>query len=128
MATKSEIINKLVAKLDHLSAKEIQAGVNVIFTAISDTLEAGLRVEVRNFGSFSIRKWGERFARNPATGKSWRTKPRKMPHFKPGSELRKRVNDAYLAEINAARQRSREADMAIKAIPVGVGQPEEEVA
>ncbi len=100
--TKSELINSLVARLElerdgtPEQDEAISKAVNTLLDQISDTLNEGGRIEVRGFGSFRRNQWGARYARNPVTGESWRTEPSFAIHFKPGKELRERVNEALV--------------------------------
>ena len=97
--TKSELITKLIERIDYLSEKDINDSVNTTFELICQTLEQSKRIEVRGFGSFCLHHWGERHARNPATGQTWRTKPVRAVHFKAGKDLRDRVNAKFLASL-----------------------------
>ncbi len=90
--TKSELIEKLSDKHELLSKKESEAVVNVIFDGISSALVQGDRVEIRGFGSFSVRERGAREARNPKSGEVVEIPSRKTPFFKTGKELRERVD------------------------------------
>jgi integration host factor subunit beta len=65
---------------------------------IADSLRQGHRIEIRGFGSFSLRHRRARVARNPKTGVEFRTKEKYIPHFKPGKALRDEVNAVYLRE------------------------------
>ena len=112
--TKSELISKLVMRLPHLSARDVHNGVGVMIEKISGTLAEGGRVEVRGFGSFSVRHWGRRHARNPTTGLTWRTPPMSAAHFKAGGELRHRVNKRYLKEQTAKAEARRKKSRLLK--------------
>ena len=101
--TKSELTLQLINRIDSLAESVISDAANGILELICQSLEKGERVEVRGFGSFSLHSWGERHARNPATGKTWRTDPVRAVHFKPGKDLRERVNASFLAE-NVAKK------------------------
>lgn len=90
--TKSELIEKLSDKHELLSKKESEAVVNVIFDGISSALARGDRVEIRGFGSFSVREREAREARNPKSGEVVEIPSRKTPFFKTGKELRERVD------------------------------------
>jgi len=90
--TKTEMVALLANKQIGLSGKEIGKAVNTILDGIVDTLNEGQRVEIRGFGSFSLRYWGPRHARNPFTGNSWMTTPKTAIHFKAGKSLRESVN------------------------------------
>ena len=90
--TKSELIEKLIDKLDHLSAKDVEVAIKEILEMMADTLEKGDRIEIRGFGSFSLHYRAPRVGRNPKTGESVELTGKYVPHFKPGKELRERVN------------------------------------
>ena len=86
--TKSELIDSLISKNTQVDENAVIESVNSILGQISETLEQGGRVEIRGFGSFSLRQWGARYARNPQTGESWWTEPSNSVYFKPGKDLR----------------------------------------
>jgi len=90
--TKSEIINILSRKQSHLSSKDIELSVKIILEQMSDTLAGGERIEIRGFGSFSLHHRAARSGRNPKTGEKVLLAAKYVPHFKPGKELRERVN------------------------------------
>lgn len=90
--TKSEIINILSRKQSHLSSKDIELSVKIILEQMSDTLAGGERIEIRGFGSFSLHHRAARSGRNPKTGEKVLLASKFVPHFKPGKELRERVN------------------------------------
>lgn len=96
--TKSELINLLIGRIDTLSEKDISDAVNETLELVCNALEEGRRVEVRGFGSYSLHHWGERYARNPTSGETWRTDPVYAVHFKPGKDLRERVNERFLKD------------------------------
>ena len=89
---KSELILSLGYKLDHLAPQDIEFAVNFILDEMSKTLESGGRIEVRGFGTFSVRYRQARRAHNPRTGKKVATPSKFRPHFKPGKLLRQRVD------------------------------------
>lgn len=89
---KSELIEQLAAKLTHLPEKQVTDSVNHILELMSDALINGKRIEVRGFGSFSLHYRQPRHAHNPKTGEKVTTEAKYSPHFKPGKELRERVN------------------------------------
>lgn len=91
--TKSELIERLSGFNEGLTKREAELVVNTIFDGISDALIVGDRVEIRGFGSFTIRERGSREARNPKSGDLVRIPPKKTPFFKTGKELRERVNN-----------------------------------
>ncbi len=90
--TKSELIEQLTDEHNILNKKESEAVINLIFNGISDALSQGDRVEIRGFGSFSVRERQAREARNPKSGELVKIASRKTPFFKTGKELRQRVD------------------------------------
>ncbi|GHF93228.1 integration host factor subunit beta [Thalassotalea marina] len=92
--TKSELIERLADKLDHLSAKDVEFAIKEILEMMAQTLSKGERIEIRGFGSFSLHYRAPRVGRNPKTGDSVELAGKYVPHFKPGKELRERVNAA----------------------------------
>ncbi|SET81238.1 integration host factor subunit beta [Thalassotalea agarivorans] len=93
--TKSELIEVLAEKLGHLSAKEVEQAIKEILEMMAQTLAKGERIEIRGFGSFSLHYRAPRVGRNPKTGESVELTGKYVPHFKPGKELRERVNLAH---------------------------------
>lgn len=91
---KSELIEKLSARMTDLPEKQVADAVNHILDLMSEALVDGQRIEIRGFGSFSLRHRPPRAAHNPKTGEKVITKPKHSPHFKPGKELRDRVNES----------------------------------
>lgn len=91
---KSELIDNIAAKLTDLSEKQVAETVNYILTQMVDCLVSGQRIEIRGFGSFSVRYRPPRKAHNPKTGEKVVTEGKYCPHFKPGKELRERVDAA----------------------------------
>ncbi len=91
--TKSELIEKLSFNNGALNKKEAELVVNTIFDSIGSALMGGERVEIRGFGSFTIRQRDAREARNPKSGDVVRISSKKTPFFKTGKELRERVNN-----------------------------------
>ena len=89
---KSELIAQLSKQLSQLPEKDIANGVNLILEYVSDTLASGGRVEIRGFGSFCLHYRPPRNAHNPKTGAKVVTAAKYSPHFKPGKDLRERVN------------------------------------
>ena len=92
--TKSELIEQLSLTADVLNKKEAELVVNTIFDSIGNALVDGDRVEIRGFGSFTIRERDAREARNPKSGEVVKIPSKKTPFFKTGKELRARVNQA----------------------------------
>ncbi|OGT53785.1 MAG: integration host factor subunit beta [Gammaproteobacteria bacterium RIFCSPHIGHO2_12_FULL_42_13] len=89
---KSELIVKIAAKQSHLSIKDIELSVNHVIDSMSDSLGCGKRIEIRGFGSFSLHYRPPRKAHNPKTGARVFTAAKYTPHFKPGKDMRDRVN------------------------------------
>ncbi len=90
--TKSELIKRLNEKYANLYLKDITLLVDTIFEEVSETLSEGGRVELRGFGSFSIRERAPRKARNPKTGEVVKLGSRNSIYFRAGKELREKVN------------------------------------
>ncbi len=89
--TKSDLITALAAK-EKLTEKMATDTINLIFNGFTDTLKKGDRIEVRGFGSFTVREYKAYTGRNPRTGKDVRVRPKKLPFFKVGKELKKIVD------------------------------------
>ncbi len=90
--TKSELIESLARQLSHLAIKDVELAVKCVVEHMSETLSLGERIEIRGFGSFSLHHRAPRMGRNPKTGESVSLTAKYVPHFKPGKELRDRVN------------------------------------
>ena len=97
MATKSEIIDGLARRQLHLARHDVELGVKEILEHIGSSLAHGERIEIRGFGSFSLHFRPPRQGRNPKTGQSVALPGKNVPYFKPGKELRDRVNAAPAA-------------------------------
>jgi integration host factor subunit beta len=90
--TKSELIERLAAKQTHLMQKDVELAVKLVLDHISNALARDDRVEIRGFGSFALHHRPSRVGRNPKTGAPVAIPPKRVPHFKPGKEMRERVN------------------------------------
>jgi len=90
--TKSELIEILATKQGQLAHKDVELAVKTMLEHMAQTLASGERIEIRGFGSFSLHYRPPRQGRNPKTGDSVSLGPKYVPHFKPGKELRDRVN------------------------------------
>ena len=90
--TKSELIEKIACRQGHLPYKDIELSMKNLLDQMSDALAAGERIEIRGFGSFSLHVRSPRVGRNPRTGEKVTVPAKVTPHFKPGKELRERVN------------------------------------
>lgn len=88
---KSELVEKL-AERAKITKKRAEQVVNLVFDQMSEALRRGERIEIRGFGSFSLHYRAPRIGRNPKTGESVGLAGKYVPHFKPGKELRERVN------------------------------------
>jgi integration host factor subunit beta len=77
---------------NHLSRSEAEAVINLFFDKMADSLAQGDRVEIRGLCSFFVKKYGGYTGRNPKTGEKVNIKPKKLPFFKAGKELRERVD------------------------------------
>ncbi len=92
--TKSELIERIAERQDQLSPKDIELAIKLILEYMSQSLASGSRIEIRGFGSFSIHYRAPRIGRNPKTGESVELEGKYVPHFKPGKELRDKVNES----------------------------------
>lgn len=92
--TKSELIEALALSQRHLAYTDVEMAVKTLIEQMSDSLASGNRIEVRGFGSFSLHFRPPRMGRNPKTGDAVALPGKHVPHFKPGKELRERVNRA----------------------------------
>jgi len=90
--TKSELIEKIVQTHGMLNMKVSEMLVNTVFDSIEEALKSGDKVEIRGFGSFTIRERNGREARNPKSGEVVSIPSKKTPFFKTGKELKERVN------------------------------------
>lgn len=101
--TKSELIERIVAAQARssnaqLNSKDVEFAVKTMLEQMSQTLASGDRIEIRGFGSFSLHYRAPRIGRNPKTGESVGLSGKHVPHFKPGKELRDRVNATLQAD------------------------------
>lgn len=90
--TKSELIELIAGMQSQLSHKDIELAVKTMLEHMSETLASGERIEIRGFGSFSLHYRAPRLGRNPKTGETVELPGKYVPHFKPGKEMRERVN------------------------------------
>lgn len=95
--TKSELIRRILSNHQNLYLKDATRLVDTILDEISNALERGDRVELRGFGSFSVRHRKPRMARNPKTNEVVPLGERSAPYFRAGKELRERINKAAAA-------------------------------
>ena len=90
---RSELVQALAAENPELRAEEVERVVDIFFDEIAARLAEGGRVELRGFGAFSTRERKARTGRNPRTGESVSVPSKRVPYFKPGKEIRERLND-----------------------------------
>ena len=90
--TKSELITLLSDKFSQLVHKDAELSVKTIIDSLGDALSKGGRVEIRGFGSFSLNHRPARLGRNPKTGEKVNVPEKFVPHFKPGKELKIKVD------------------------------------
>ena len=90
--TRSELIDRLAERYPQLVAKDAEFAVRTILEAMARTLAAGQRIEIRGFSSFAVSFRPPRVGRNPKSGEQVMVPGKRVPHFKPGKELRERVD------------------------------------
>lgn len=91
--TKSELVAIISEKRKDLPKKDIELVVNTIFTSMRKALIRDERIEIRGFGSFTVKRRDARQGRNPKTGTPVQIPPKRIPFFTVGKELRERVNN-----------------------------------
>ncbi len=89
---KSELIENLVDRFQSIPVRDLEVAVKSLLEHMTEALEDGDRIEIRGFGSFSLHYRAPRTGRNPKTGSSVDLEGKYVPHFKPGKELRERVD------------------------------------
>lgn len=92
--TKSEMIEILSQRQTQLAYRDVELAVKTMLEHMASTLSSGDRIEIRGFGSFSLHYRPPRTGRNPKTGDSVTLIAKYVPHFKPGKEMRERVNES----------------------------------
>jgi integration host factor subunit beta len=88
---KSELIETLAEEMN-VPLREASSAANTILEAMSEALASGDSIEIRGFGSFVVKQYGSYYGRNPKTGEKIQVKPKKLPFFKVGKELKEMVN------------------------------------
>ena len=96
--TKSELIERIAQKQTQLAYRDVELAVKTVLEHMAERLANGDRIEIRGFGSFSLHYRPGRVGRNPKTGAPVSLPAKHVPHFKPGKELRERVDEAYAKE------------------------------
>jgi|SRR5579862_6592709 len=104
MLIKSQLIGELSKHFPTLPEKDLALAVNHIIEHMSDILSQGGRIEIRGFGSFNLHFRPPRRAHNPKTGEKLVTEPKYAVHFKPGKELREKVNANRHIQIEKVSQ------------------------
>jgi len=89
--TKSELIERIAGKLQQLSRQDVELAVKTLIEHMAERLASGERIEIRGFGSFSLRFRPGRVGRNPKTGAPVALPSKHVPYFKPGKALREAV-------------------------------------
>ena len=88
---KKDLIEIIAKEQDQLPYRDIELSVKTIIKSMVNSLKKGERIEIRGFGSFSLRYRKSRVGRNPKSGQSVNIEERYVPHFKPGKNLKERV-------------------------------------
>ena len=101
--TRSDLVDQLAARFAQLTHRDAELAVKTILDALSDALENSHRVEIRGFGSFSVSHRPSRIGRNPRSGERVVVPEKRMPHFKPGKNLRQLVDNGLYADAADAR-------------------------
>src|SRR6218665_1437859 len=89
---RSELLQALAKDNPELRAEDVERAVDTFFNEIAQSLASGGRVELRGFGAFSTRERDARRGRNPRTGETVQVPEKRVPYFKPGKEMRARLN------------------------------------
>jgi integration host factor subunit beta len=89
---RSELVQKLANENPSLTVQEVERIVDLFFKEIVERLASGGRVELRGFGAFTTRERDARTGRNPRTGETVPVTAKRVPYFKPGKEMRERLN------------------------------------
>jgi len=91
--TKSELIELIASSEQHLAQRDVEIAVKALIEQMSEALASGERIEIRGFGSFSLHHRPPRIGRNPKTGEPVSLPGKHVPHFKPGKQMRERVDE-----------------------------------
>jgi len=121
--TKSDLIDRLCATLK-LPKVKVEAIIDTIFDSLQDGLRRDERIEIRGFGSFEMRRYRAYGGRNPRTGAAVEVRPKRLPFFKAGKELRDRANERVARagrQAHVSRPSMTPAPLAIP--PVGAATP-----
>ncbi|HVY86079.1 MAG TPA: integration host factor subunit beta [Caulobacterales bacterium] len=89
---RSELVARLQEEFQPMRAADVERAIDIVLEEIAQALSSGGRVELRGFGAFSVRMREARTGRNPRTGAAVKVSAKRVPFFKPGKELRLKVN------------------------------------
>lgn len=106
--TKSELIERIAQKQTQLAYRDVELAIKTILEHMAECLATGDRIEIRGFGSFSLHYRPGRVGRNPKTGTAVSLPAKYVPHFKPGKELRERIDGSRVDD--STRGLSSQAD------------------
>jgi integration host factor subunit beta len=90
--TKNDLVRKVQDRWKDCSTKDVAFAVNILFDAMTEALRRGERIDVRGFGNFTIRRRRARSARNPQNGAPVQLEARRVPFFKAGRKLQRKMN------------------------------------
>lgn len=125
--TKSELIERISEKLK-LPAGKAEAIVNCVFDSMVKALEQGEGIEIRGFGSFTVREYKAYEGRNPRTGETVHVAPKRLPFFKVGKDLRERVNAGAGSPLPVDTDPDEPGDTGDEPMPPGYDEDEDEAA
>jgi integration host factor beta subunit len=98
--TKSDLIERVSAKVPHISRKDTELVVNTVFDSMTEALRSSDRIEIRGFGSFQVKIREAREGRNPKTGDEVKIPAKRTPFFKVGKELKERIERARREDLS----------------------------
>jgi integration host factor subunit beta len=107
--TKSDLIERVAARLPHISKKDTEIVVNTIFDSMTEALRRSDRIEIRGFGSFQVKVREAREGRNPKTGEEVKIPAKRTPFFKVGKELKERIDSTDRAKRETATAKPSQA-------------------
>ncbi len=113
--TKSELIERIAQKQMQLAYRDVELAVKTILEHMAERLANGDRIEIRGFGSFSLHHRPGRVGRNPKTGSPVSLPAKFVPHFKPGKELRERIDRSWNGALQASPGAPTQEDVAASA-------------
>jgi len=96
--TKSELIERIAMQQEQLPPRDVELAVKMILERMTQALVRNQRIEIRGFGSFCLHYRAPRTGRNPKTGDAVELTGKYVPYFKPGKDLKDRVNNSMLSE------------------------------